>query len=481
MSGSMFSSSERRSLADLQRAIERVDPLPVEGRVIGLVGLSIQARVPGVRMGERVVIQSRAGTLPALVVGLRGAEVTLLPLGTTEGIGPEDVVRPTGSPFEIKVGDALLGRVLDGLGRAIDGGPPLSLRTRPRPVRAAPPNPMERPRIARPLTTGIKAIDALLTLGEGQRIGLFAGSGVGKSTLLGQIARQADADVFVVCLVGERGREVREFLDEALGEEGRKRGVVVCATSDAPPMVRMLCAEVATSIAEGFRDEGKRVLLLMDSVTRYARAAREVGLAAGEAPARRGYPPSVFAALPALLERAGTHRKGTITALYTVLVEGGDMEEPIADEVRGILDGHIVLSREIASRGHFPAIDVLASLSRVMPAITEDAHREAANRLRANLAAYEAKRDLISVGAYRAGADPKVDAAIARLDGIQRFLAQGVSERALRREPRRSEARGRRPLERRKAKLPSGASSSSCSFLYSKSERSLSRKPACCG
>jgi len=312
--------------------------------------------------------------------------------------------------------------VLDGLGQPIDGLGPID--GAPRSVYQRSPDPLTRPRITRSLATGVRAIDALLTLGEGQRVGLFAGSGVGKSTLLGQIARQADADVFVVCLIGERGREVREFLEDALGTEGRRRGVVVCATSDAPALVRLKSAHVATAIAEHFRDQGKRVLLMMDSVTRFARAGREVGLAAGEPPARRGYPPSVFAALPELLERAGTSERGSITGIYTVLVEGSDMEEPVADEVRGILDGHIVLDRALGARGRWPAIDVLKSLSRVMPAVTSEAQRDQANALRGHLAAFEEKRDLVSLGAYKAGSDPALDAAIARMPAIEAFLRQ---------------------------------------------------------
>ncbi|MDQ3035512.1 MAG: FliI/YscN family ATPase, partial [Myxococcota bacterium] len=322
----------------------------------------------------------------------------------------------------------VLGRVLGGLGEPIDGGPEIEGEAWD--VMRAPPSPMSRPRIARPLPSGVRAIDALLTVGEGQRVGLFAGSGVGKSTLLGQIARQSDADVFVVCLIGERGREVVEFLEDALGEEGRSRGVVVCATSDMPALVRMRSAWVATAIAEWFRDRGKRVLLMMDSVTRFARAGREVGLAAGEPPARRGYPPSVFAMLPQLLERSGTSEKGSITAFYTVLVEGGDMEEPIADEVRGILDGHVVLDRALAARGRWPAIDPLLSLSRVMDRVTTSEHRDAAAKLRAHLALYEAKRDLVMLGAYKKGSDPKLDAALARIDAIETFLRQSTTERA---------------------------------------------------
>jgi len=362
----------------------------------------------------------------AEVVGFDEDDATLMPLGSAEGVGPDDRVEPTGEPLSIRCSEQLLGRVLDGLGQPIDGGAPIEGERYS--VMREPPNPMERPRIDKPLVLGVRALDALLTVGEGQRVGLFAGSGVGKSTLMGQIARQAEADVFVVCLVGERGREVREFLEDSLGDEGRARGVVVCATSDAPALVRLSSAYTATAIAEWFRDRGRRVLFMMDSVTRFARAGREVGLAAGEPPARRGYPPSVFAALPKLLERSGTSPLGSITAFYTVLVEGGDMDEPVADEVRGILDGHVILDRELGARGRWPAIDILRSLSRVMDAVTDDAHRAAAQKLREHLAIYEAKRDLVSLGAYKAGSDAKLDAALARIDGIEAFLKQGKRE-----------------------------------------------------
>jgi type III secretion protein N (ATPase) len=415
---------------DLDALLGRLDalePVAVEGRVRSLVGLGIRASAPGAKLGEVVTIHRRErAPLLAEVVGFVEDDVTLMPLGAADGVGPDDPVRPTGGPLSVTVSDAVLGRVLDGLGAPIDGGPPIEgVRVS---VMRAPPNPMTRPRIERPLALGVRALDGLLTVGEGQRVGLFAGSGVGKSTLMGQIARQAEADVFVVCLIGERGREVREFLEDSLGDEGRARGVVVCATSDAPALVRLKSAHVATTIAEHFRDEGKRVLLLMDSVTRFARAGREVGLAAGEPPARRGYPPSVFAALPGLLERSGTNERGSITAFYTVLVEGGDMEEPIADEVRGILDGHVILDRELGARGRWPAIDVLRSLSRVMDAVTSDEHRELARKMRELLATYESKRDLIALGAYAKGSDARIDAAIARIDRIEAFLRQRRDE-----------------------------------------------------
>jgi type III secretion protein N (ATPase) len=415
-------------LARSVAALGAADPVRVTGSVREVVGLAIRAAIPGVRLGEVVEIQRRGEPpLPAEVVGFHLDEATLMPLGAPDGIGPDDPVRPTGRALSIPVGESVLGRVLDGLGRPLDGGP--AVVGEPWDVMRAPPSPMTRPRIAKALPLGVRAMDALLTVGEGQRIGLFAGSGVGKSTLLGQIARQADADVFVACLVGERGREVVEFLEDSLGAEGRRRGVVVCATSDAPALVRMRSAWVATAVAEWFRDRGKRVLLLMDSVTRFARAAREVGLAAGEPPARRGYPPSAFAMLPQLLERSGTSERGSITAFYTVLVEGSDMEEPIADEVRGILDGHVVLDRALGARGRWPAIDPLVSLSRVMDQIVSPAHRDAAAKLRAHLALYESKRDLVTLGAYKKGSDPRLDAALGRIDAIEAFLRQDKRER----------------------------------------------------
>ncbi|MDY0005007.1 MAG: FliI/YscN family ATPase, partial [Polyangia bacterium] len=399
------------------------------GPLVEAVGTVLVARAPGIRLGE--LAEVRRGDqliLRAEVVGFRGEDAVLMPLGPLEDAGPDCLVVPTGRPLDLSVSKALLGRVLDGLGQPMDGGPPLPQGERWAVDRPAP-DPMTRARIARPLALGIRALDGLCTVGEGQRLGLFSGAGVGKSTLLGQIARAAEADVSVVCLVGERGREVREFLEESLGPRGLERSVAVVATSEQPALVRLRSAFVATAIAEWFRDRGQRVLLLMDSVTRFARAQREVGLAAGEPPARQGYPPSVFALLPRLLERAGAGARGSITAIYTVLVAGGDLEEPIADEVRGILDGHVVLSRALAEAGHFPAVDPLASLSRVMPAVTSEPHRRDASRLRALLAAFADKRDLVALGAYQRGADKTLDQYLDRREAIEGFLRQGPSEK----------------------------------------------------
>lgn len=408
--------------------IAATDPVSLEGRVQAVIGLRMQAVLPRARLGDIVTIH-RQGMSPLLaeVVAFDDAHTTLLPLDDPAGVAEDDRVHVTGEPLTLPFGDALLGRVLDGLGRPLDGHP--SPHAPRRPLTARSPNPMQRPRIRRPLSLGIRCLDAFTTIGEGQRVGLFSGSGVGKSTLLGQIARQSDADVFVACLVGERGRELVEFLEDALGEDGLRRGVVLCATADQPPLARMKSAYSATAIAEGFRARGRRVLLLMDSLTRFARAAREVGLAAGEPPVRRGYPASVFAALPALVERAGTDPDGSITAFYTVLVEGDDMDDPIADEVRGVLDGHVVLDRGRADRGHWPAVDVLRSLSRVMPGITDASHRGAARRVRAWLSRYEANRDLVTLGAYRRGSDPALDEALQHIDAIERFLRQDAHER----------------------------------------------------
>ena len=407
------------------------------GRVRALTGLSIRAALPGARIGDVAIIERperRGGPLACEVVGFgdraidaAASDVVLMPLGSLAGVGPDDPVRLEENAAEVRPNDGWLGRIVDGLGRPIDGAGPLP-RGEPTPIDRRPPNALERLRIDKSLATGVRAIDGLLTLAEGQRIGLFAGSGVGKSTLLGAIARGTNADCVVVALVGERGREVSEFLDHALGEEGRKKSVVVVATSDAAALERLRAAQVATAIAERFRDDGKSVLLLVDSVTRFARAQREIGLAAGEPPTRRGYPPSAFAILPRLLERAGRGSRGSITAIYTVLIEGSDMEEPIADEVRGILDGHVILDRSVATRGRYPAIDVASSLSRVMDSVIDEEHAKAARRVRGLVGTYESKRDLIAIGAYQKGHDPDLDRAVVKHPAIEAFLAQDSRE-----------------------------------------------------
>ncbi|MDW8208023.1 MAG: flagellar protein export ATPase FliI [Chloroherpetonaceae bacterium] len=424
-------------LSRYRQRLERLDPVRQNGKVAQVIGLVIESVGPNAMVGEICEIYyDRANDydparppIRAEVVGFRNNRVLLMPLGPMEGIKPGSEVVATRQTHQVMVGEALLGRMLDGLGRPMDGGPPIELPSS-YPVNAPPPNAVTRARICEPLQTGVRALDGCLTIGKGQRMGIFAGSGVGKSTLLGMIARNTAADVNVIGLVGERGREVRDFIEENLGAEGIQRSVVVVATSDQPALVRIKAALVATAIAEYFRDRGADVMLMMDSVTRLAMAQREVGLAIGEPPATRGYPPSVFALLPRLLERAGTSDGGvgSITGLYTVLVEGDDMNEPIADTVRGILDGHVVLSRHLAHRGHYPAIDILQSVSRVMPAITGPEHQEAAGALRETLAVYQSAEDLINIGAYVEGSNPRIDAARAKIDGVTAFLRQRASE-----------------------------------------------------
>jgi flagellum-specific ATP synthase len=403
----------------------RVEPAPVMGQVVRVVGLLVESAGPAASVGEICEVRTGRGpALPVEVVGFRDGRLLSVPLGETTGIRPGDRIVSTGSALTIPVGNALLGRVIDGLGRPLDGfGPPAV--TDLAPLKPTALNPLDRDPISLPLATGVRAIDALLTCGRGQRIGVFGGSGVGKSTLLGMMARGTEAEIVVLGLVGERGREVRSFLEHDLGPRGLERSVVVVSTSDSPPLARLRAAYSATAIAEAFRDDGKHVLLMMDSLTRFAMAQREVGLAAGEPPTAKGYPPSVFARLPGLLERAGTLRdRGSITAFYTVLVEGDDHNEPIADAVRGILDGHIVLARELAARNHYPAIDVLHSVSRTMPDVTTVEHRARAAAVREWLATLRDNEDLVSVGAYVPGSNPRIDAALARRDGIARFLCQ---------------------------------------------------------
>jgi type III secretion protein N (ATPase) len=402
--------------------------LRTTGRVLGVSGISLRFALPGVRIGDVVIVNRRSGELACEVVAFAEGVAVGMPLGALTGVGPDDEVIGTGSPFVVRASKNLLGRVVDGLGRVIDGGAEIT-DGEIIPVDRDPPRALDRKPVAQALATGVRAIDACCTLGEGQRIGLFSGSGVGKSTLLGAVARGVAADVVIVGLVGERGREVGEFLEHALGKDGRARSVVVVATSDAAALERVRAAQVATAYAEYFRDQGLRVMLLIDSITRVARAQREVGLAAGEPPTRRGYPPSAFAILPRLLERAGQSNQGSITAIYTVLVEGNDIDEPVADEARGVLDGHIVLSREIAARGRFPAVDVSASLSRVMDSVVTKEHAADARKLRALVGHYEAKRDLLTLGAYEKGGDADLDDAIARMPKIESFLRQEPTER----------------------------------------------------
>ncbi len=400
-----------------------------EGRVKAISGIAI--RVSGLRaaIGDVCTIHAQNGReeIPAEVVGFDGGEAVVLALGDQQGVAPWDLVRNDHRTLQVPVGSALLGRVLDALGRPIDGGPPLDAPTRA--ISGSAPSPLERAPIHEPFLTGVSAIDGFTTCGKGQRIGIFAGSGVGKSTLMGTIAKSEGAQVNVIAMIGERGREVGEFLTEALGREGMAKSVVIACTSDQAPMLRLKAPMVAVTIAEAFRDQGLDVLFLMDSVTRFAMAAREVGLAAGEPPTLRGYPPSLFAKLPQLVERLGNDGRGSITGLLTVLVDGDDMNEPVADALRGYLDGHIVLSRKLAERGRFPAVDVLASISRLMPKVTQKDHQMRVRKVREWLAHYEENKDLVTVGAYKKGGDPLLDQAIARMPQIEELLFHGAASR----------------------------------------------------
>ncbi|AKL95482.1 flagellum-specific ATP synthase FliI [Clostridium aceticum] len=411
-------------------SLEILDLIKYTGQVSQVIGLTIESIGPAVKVGEVCKIYTLKNDCPIIaeVVGFKEKKVLLMPLGEMEGIGPGSKVEALGTSLEVKVGSSLLGRVLDGLGNPIDNKGPLNQATA-YPVVGKPLNPLDRTRISEPLTLGVKTIDGLLTCGNGQRIGIFAGSGVGKSTLLGMIARNTQADINVIALIGERGREVKEFIDNDLKEEGLKRSVVIVATSDQPPLVRMKGALLATAIAEYFRDQKQNVLLLMDSLTRFSMAQREVGLAIGEPPVTKGYTPSVFAVLPKLLERTGTSDRGAITGLYTVLVDGDDMNEPIADAVRGILDGHIVLSRKLANQGHYPAIDVISSVSRVMPNIVPKDQIKIANEIKQILAIYKDAEDLINIGAYAKGSNKKIDYAIENIAAVNNFLQQDVDEK----------------------------------------------------
>lgn len=414
-------------LARYHATTRRFDPLPVEGCVTQIIGITAECRGLSVRLGELCVIETSDNEpIQAEAIGFRGATTVLMPLSDLRGIGPGARVRSLGRRLDAPGGSNLLGRVLDGIGRPLDGGAPLADCIRV-PVHRAAPTPVERRPITEMCETGLRSIDGLLTIGRGQRIGIFAGAGVGKSTLLGYLASHTKADVTVIGLVGERGREVYDFVHQSLGAEGLKKSVIVAAPSDSPPLQRLKAPFVATAIAESFRDQGKDVLLVMDSLTRFGFAAREVGLALGEPPTAKGYPPSLFSELPRLVERPGRIAKGSITGIYTVLVEGDDMTDPVADSIRSLLDGHVILGRGLAERGHFPAIDVLASVSRLMPSLTDAQQRKAAEKFRRLLAVYRDHKDLIDVGAYKPGADKLVDESVARIGDLERFLKQDLT------------------------------------------------------
>lgn len=410
--------------------LENSDFIQYTGRVSKVVGLTIESLGPEVNIGEicKITTVRDRKSIDAEVVGFRDNKVLLMPLGEMSGIGPGSNVIATGDFLKVGVGSRLVGRVLDGMGNPIDGKGNIETEDF-YPVNNQPPHPLMRKRISEPLSLGVKAIDGLLTIGKGQRVGIFAGSGVGKSTLMGMIARNTKADINVIALIGERGREVREFIEKDLKEEGLERSVVVVATSDQPALIRLKGALLATAIAEYYRDQGKDVLLLMDSLTRFAMAQREIGLAIGEPPVSRGYTPSVFAQLPKLLERSGNSESGSITGLYTVLVDGDDLTEPVTDTARGILDGHIVLSRALANRNQYPAIDVLASVSRVMPDVISQKHKEIAKDIKKVMAIYKDAEDLINIGAYVKGSNEKIDYAIDVIDNIIEFLEQGTHEK----------------------------------------------------
>ena len=419
----------QENLRNYFEKLRNLDTVEHSGKVMKVVGLTVESNGPTVNMGNICRIYPSAGDayVEAEVVGFKDQRVLLMPFGDMTGIGFGSRVLSTGESLRAAVSNDLVGRVLDALGNPMDDKGPIHPEAF-YPVDNVPPNPLSRTRIKEEFPLGIRAIDGLLTVGQGQRLGIFAGSGVGKSTLLGMIARNAVADVNVIVLVGERGREVKDFIEKDLGEEGLKKSVLLVATSDQPALLRLKAALVGTSIAEYFRDQGKKTLLLMDSVTRFAMAQREIGMAVGEPPVSRGFPPSVYSILPKLLERSGTSEKGSITGLYTVLVEGDDMNEPISDTVRGILDGHIVLSRALATSNHYPAIDVLESISRTMKDIVDPEHYEQAGRVKNLMAVYRNSKDLIDIGAYKSGSNAEIDEAIKRNPSIKRFLMQNVEE-----------------------------------------------------
>lgn len=400
------------------------------GKVAKVVGLTIESIGPMAKLNDLCLIRSNsaAGVVKAEVVGFRDDRVLLMPYDNVEGVGLGSWVENTGTPLQVPVSEELLGLTLDGVGEPMNADS-LGADCAHYSVEAAPPDPLSRKIIDEVLTLGVKAVDGLLTIGKGQRIGIFAGSGVGKSTLMGMFARNTKADINVIALIGERGREVREFIERDLGEEGMRRSVVVVATSDKPALIRKKAAQTATAIAEYFRDQGKDVLLMMDSLTRFSMAQREIGLASGEPPVSRGYPPSVYAQMPKLLERAGNSDRGSITGLYTVLVDGDDFNEPITDTARGILDGHIVLSRQMAQKNHYPAIDILQSISRVMSSIITKEHKVAAGKMKQVLATYQEAEDLINIGAYKAGSNPDIDFAIDKIRAVNAFLQQQTDEK----------------------------------------------------
>lgn len=412
-----------------QKRLSDVAPVRYTGRVAHVTGLVIESNGPSVPIGDLCHIHLGNGhaPVPAEVVGFKGKKILMMPIGELSRIGPGSKVVASGSPLMIKVGMKLMGRVIGGLGEPIDGKGPIDTEEY-RSIYNTPPDPLVRSRIKEPIRTGIRAMDALFTCGKGQRLGIFAGSGVGKSTLMGMIARNSEAEVNVIALIGERGREVREFIEKGLSTEGLKKSVVISVTSDKPALLRVKGAYIASTIAEYFRDQGMQVMLMMDSVTRFANAQREIGLAIGEPPTSRGYTPSVFALLPKLLERSGTGSIGSITGLYTVLVDGDDMNEPIADAVRGILDGHIVLSRTLVNQNHFPAIDILESISRSMDDIITLEHRKAAYKLKTVYATYKESEDMINIGAYTKGSNSKVDYSISMIDRIKDYLKQDITE-----------------------------------------------------
>ncbi|MBO0764027.1 MAG: type III secretion system ATPase SctN [Hyphomicrobiaceae bacterium] len=420
------------TITKLREAVRHIDTRRVKGRVTKALGTIVEAVVPDVRIGEVCVLEDPDGnwSTTAEVIGLGEDTVLLTPLGDLQGMSQRTSVLPTGLTLDTPVGDALLGRIVDGLGNPLDGRGPLVGPGTRRPLHRPAPPALARQLIARPLPIGLRVIDALLTCGEGQRIGIYGEPGAGKSSLVAQMVNGAVVDVAVVALIGERGREVREFIENKLGVQGMRRSVIVVATSDRSAIERVKAAYVATTLAEAFRDEGRRVLLMMDSITRFARALREIGLAAGEPPARRGFPPSVFASLPQLIERAGPGEQGSITGFFTVLVEGDGVGDPIAEETRAILDGHIILSQQLASANHYPAIDVLASRSRVMDAIVSSEHKANAGRIRELLARYAEVEFLIQVGEYKSGADAVADTAIAKINDIRSFLRQATDERS---------------------------------------------------